>query len=411
MTGEDRLKEFTRTAYQKTITEVAGHIYHFLGYGHSNAIAIEGDTSVILVDTLDSDVRGSRLRQEIEKKTDKPVKTIIYTHGHPDHSGGAVSFKDTVEEIIAFTGKKPLKYFERILPFLNDRGRKQFGYGLADEEAVSQGIGIREGKETGEGSFAPLKPTTVYEEDKVSRIIDGIELELVRAPGECDDEIFVYLPREKVICIGDNYVGCFPNLYAIRGTQYRDVSVWVESLERILSYDSEYALPGHGGVLSSREEIQRVIGDYKDGINSILMQTLECMAAGMTLADTLERVVLEEKYAKAEYFQEYYGTLEWSIKSIYNGYVGWFDGAVSQLLPVSQKEYHRTLFELIGQDKLLKKIKGCMEKEEFQMALQLMELMEGEDTKELRRECLLQRAKQMTSANARHYFIASAKDL
>ena len=54
MTGEQRLKAFAETSYKKTLTKVNHHIYHFLGYGISNSIAVIGDTSVILTDALDS---------------------------------------------------------------------------------------------------------------------------------------------------------------------------------------------------------------------------------------------------------------------------------------------------------------------------------------------------------------------
>ena len=57
---------------------------------------------------------------------------------------------------------------------------------------------------------------------------------------------------------------------------------------------------------------------------------------------------------------------------------------------------------------MLEKIHECMEQEEYQLALQLLELI---DDKELKKECLLKRAKQVTSANARHYYIAYARDL
>ena len=86
-TGEQRLKDFTEANYQKTLTKVNDHIYHFLGYGHSNAIAIIGDTSVILIDTLDSPGYAADMKTELARLTDKPVRTIIYTHGHPDHRG------------------------------------------------------------------------------------------------------------------------------------------------------------------------------------------------------------------------------------------------------------------------------------------------------------------------------------
>ena len=388
MLNEEKLKSFTLKSYAKDIVKVNDHIYFFIGYGHSNAIAIIAHHSVILVDTLDSDVRSKILLEDLKKITDKPVKTIIFTHGHPDHRGGAATFKDTVEEIIAFDSMKmPPKYFDRITPFLNERGEKQFGIALSDEEAISQGIGIREGRAVNEGTYQFLKPTTLYHEDKIERDIDGIHLELVRAPGECDDELFIYLPDDKVMCAGDNYVGCFPNLYAIRGTPYRDVTVWIET----------------------QAKIKEVIGNYKDAIESILFQTLDCMRQGMTLDETVQAVHLEDKYQSLEYLEEYYGTVEWSVKSIYNGYVGWFDGNVNQLMPVSLNVYNKTLLELIGEDKLIEKVKNLMQKEEYQLALQLLELVD--DYKDLKKECLLNRAKQMTSANARHYFICAAKEL
>ncbi|WP_154889490.1 alkyl sulfatase dimerization domain-containing protein [Longibaculum muris] len=410
MLNEEKLKSFTLKSYAKDIVKVNDHIYFFIGYGHSNAIAIIAHHSVILVDTLDSDVRSKILLEDLKKITDKPVKTIIFTHGHPDHRGGAATFKDTVEEIIAFDSMKmPPKYFDRITPFLNERGEKQFGIALSDEEAISQGIGIREGRAVNEGTYQFLKPTTLYHEDKIERDIDGIHLELVRAPGECDDELFIYLPDDKVMCAGDNYVGCFPNLYAIRGTPYRDVTVWIETLERMLTYDIEYFLPGHGPLLQTQAKIKEVIGNYKDAIESILFQTLDCMRQGMTLDETVQAVHLEDKYQSLEYLEEYYGTVEWSVKSIYNGYVGWFDGNVNQLMPVSLNVYNKTLLELIGEDKLIEKVKNLMQKEEYQLALQLLELVD--DYKDLKKECLLNRAKQMTSANARHYFICAAKEL
>ena len=163
MTGEQRLKDFTKANYKKTLTKVNDHIYHFLGYGHSNAIAVLGETSVILIDALDSTGYGEDLKAELAGLTDKPVETIIYTHGHPDHRGGSGVFKDTVREVIAFAPKKAmLKHYDRLNDVLNQRGAYQFGYALTDEEAISQGIGIREGKAVGRGSYSPARPDGQY---------------------------------------------------------------------------------------------------------------------------------------------------------------------------------------------------------------------------------------------------------
>ena len=406
MKGEELLKEYCQKTYQKQLVKVNERVYFFYSYGHSNATAIIGDTSVILVDTLDTDECAMDLKSDLAKITDKPVKTIIFTHSHPDHRGGVGAFQETVEEIIAFSPvKESLKYYDKINDFLMQRGHYQHGYGLTDEEAICQGIGIREGKEINHGKYAFLQPTTVYDND-VSRTIDGVKLQLVRAPGETDDQILIWLEDDQVICTGDNYYGVFPALYAIRGTQYRDIATWIESLEKILSYPSIALLPGHTKALIGHQLIQEQVGHFKEAIEYVFFTTLDCMNQKMTMDETVQQVQLPDHLRKLPYLQEYYGTVEWAVKSIYNGYVVWFDGNATNLLPVSQKEYNQTLLELIGKDKLLEKVHHLMKEENYQLALQLLELC---DDKELRRECLLQRAKQVTSANARHYYIASAK--
>lgn len=416
MLGEEKLINFTKTNYQKKITKVNERVYHFLGYGHSNAIAIIGETSIILIDTLDSDYRAKVMKDELAKISDKPVKTIIYTHGHPDHLGGAGTFRDTVVEVIAFKPRKPiLKYYDRISKLLNQRGIYQHGYGLTDQEAISQGIGIREGKEIKEGKYDFIKPTTYYEQKVVERVIDGIKLKMVSAVGEADDEIYVWLEGDQIMCCGDNYYGCWPNLYAIRGTMYRDVATWIDTLNEILNYPAVALLPGHTRVLW-QNEIKAIVGTFRDAIEDILFKTLDCMNQGMSLEETVKNVKLAPIYQDKEYLGEYYGTVEWSVKSIYNGYVGWFDGDPVKLLPHPTEAYNQAVLALIGDnDKLILAIKNYMAQEDYQMALQLIELLMVQDNSlqiiELKKQALLMRAKQVTSANARHYLIACAKSL
>lgn len=417
MTGEEQLKAFAKANEQKKIWKINSGIYFFTGYGHSNCTALIGDTSVILIDSLDCDTNASVLKQELEKITDKPVKTIIFTHGHPDHRGGSGVFRDTVTEVIAFTpSKAPLPHYDRIQKQLMKRGAYQFGYGLTDEEAISQGIGIREARALGAGAYDFLAPTTTYDGEAVSREIDGISLELVRAPGESDDQIFIWLERDRVICTGDTYYGCWPNLYAIRGTQYRDVAEWADSLKRILSYPADTLLPGHLAPLTSADEIRQVVGTFRDALQSVLFQTLDCLEQGMTAEEAAKTVRLPKEYADAWYLGEYYGTIEWSVKGIYAGYVGWFDGRASRLMPVAEREYADAVLELIGsREKVLEKAAEYIGRDQSQLALQLLELLDWEPedqrVRELKRKALLKRAGQMTSANARHYFIASAKEL
>lgn len=417
--GESLLVRHAETAFPLTVTEVVPEtVVHVVGLGHSNATFFIGNESVILVDALDTDARGTRLRALIADWTDKPVRTIIYTHGHPDHRGGAGAFADTVEEVIAFVPvTPPLGRTGAISEVQARRGARQFGYALTDAETITQGLGIREGIAVGDGVRAPLAPTTLYTETMVERTIDGIRLTLHAAPGETEDQIFVWANDFRVMCCGDNYYGCWPNLYAIRGGQYRDVATWIASLDRIRSYPAVALLPGHTLPILGEDTVQDVLGTYRDAIDHVLASTLACMDRGMTIEETVEAVTLPERLARKPYLGEYYGTVAWSVRSIYAGYLGWFDGNATNLNPLPPRERAVHLVGLAGgRPVVMTAIRVALDDEQWQWAAELADLLlaldpESQEVRIMKARALIALARHETSANGRHYYLAAAKNL
>lgn len=416
--GEELLKYFADTAYPKAVTKVVNGIYHVMGYAHSNSTIIEAENSVILIDTLDTDVRAEKLKKLIAEITDKPVKTIIFSHGHPDHRGGSGAFSDTNPEIIAFAPKRHvLGRTPELNDILNKRTSYQFGYKLTDEEVISQGIGIREGFTVGEGKYSFAPATTIYNEEKVIRNIDGVNIEMISAVGETDDQMFIWLPDSRVICCGDNYYGCWPNLYALRGSQYRDVNAWIETLDLILSYQAEYVLPGHTKPLMGRNTVQEVLTNFRNAINYVLEETLKGMNKGLTADELANTIKLPENLVNLPYLGEFYGTVKWSVRSIFNGYIGWFDGNPTNLNKLPPKEYALKIIDVIGgEEKVITEIKKSLENQEAQWAIELCDFLISADReiktgKQLKAEGLMALSKLETSANGRHYYIASAYEL
>ena len=79
-----------------------------------------------------------------------------------------------------------------------------------------------------------MQPTRLIGEERTAVTMSGISLELVMAPGETPDHMVVWYPEKKILFSGDNFYRSFPNLYAIRGTAYREFDTWADTMDCLL---------------------------------------------------------------------------------------------------------------------------------------------------------------------------------
>lgn len=412
--GEEKLKRQAETGFPKGITKICDNVYFALGYGGSTATLVVGEESCVLVDTLNGVAPAREARAEFEKITDKPIRTIIYTHYfHFDHTSGAAVFAGPEIRII---GRKPTypQYGRSgiIKDICGVRGARQFGVGLTPEESICVGIGPRNEIN---GEKASLPCTEFFEEEKLELEIDGIKMVLTAAPGETDDQIFVWFPQYKVLCCGDNYYESWPNLYAIRGGQYRDISGWIDSLDSMRECGAEYLLPGHTRAIIGSAAVETTLKNYRDALEYVLVETLRGMNEGLTPDVLVEQVRLPQELAELPYLQEYYGTVEWSVRSVYTGYLGWFDGNPTKLGHMAVGERAQKMVAMMGgAEQVLAEAKAALARSEAQWTAELCDLLLECGAKEgagLKADALTELGRSQTSANARHYYLACARQL
>ena len=212
--------------FRKEIITVTDGIHVAIGYSLANSMMVEGERGKIVIDTTGTIETGREVRSIFDRINPYPVKAVIFTHNHGDHVFGARAFIDGQNtEVIAHISTK--KYINRILgilrPIISKRSARMFGSAILKEDIENNGIGpfLEIGKEGRQTSL--VYPTKEFE-DNLKLTLSGIDIHLYHAPGETNDQIFVWLPKFKALFPGDNFYRAFPNLYTIRGTPYRDLA-------------------------------------------------------------------------------------------------------------------------------------------------------------------------------------------
>ena len=400
---------------RKDIIELAPGIWTAVGYAASTVHLIEGNDSLTVIDTTETTSAAENILAEFRKLSSKPIKRIILTHSHRDHISGASVFSEgqDVPIIASHLFKSDLVDVDENQIAANKslmrRTMMQFGIGLTNEERISLGVGPGDRPMQGMGAgFIP--PSEIIHED-CSIDLDGIKAELIHAPGETEDHLVVWLPDHNILFCGDNWFHAFPNLYAIRGTAYRDFQKWADSLGLMAELKPEVLAPGHTRPVFGQGDVQDVLISTRDAILHIMRETANGMDQGLSLDDICASLKLPDDLAAKPWLQEFYGKITWSARAFAVGILGWYDGNPTNLTSMSSHERATEMVELAGSvDALFEKAKTT---DNLHWRLELCDLLLvlGEPAAELKAVTLEQLAEVEINATARNTYIWAAHEL
>jgi alkyl sulfatase BDS1-like metallo-beta-lactamase superfamily hydrolase len=412
-----------RTAeFERRVIEVTDGVHLALGFGLANSILIEGDECVFVVDAMGSLEAARDVKAAFDAITTKPIAALIYTHNHADHVFGGGGFVPG-GDVDVYAHATTNHYIDRLIsvlrPIIGMRAERMFGNHLPREggdRLVNSGIGPY--LEAGHGGGTPslLRPNKTFA-DRMEVTLCGVETVLVHAPGETDDQIFVWLPEKRVLLPGDNLYKAFPNLYTIRGTYYRDVAAWVRSLDAMRALGAEHLAPGHTQPISGAGEIAEILTAYRDAIQFVHDQTIRGMNQGLTPDELVERIELPPHLKSHPYLEEFYGTVEWSVRSIFAGTLGWFDGDTASLSPAGPAERAAGFAALAGgEEALLAATRAAVAEERHawaaELATQLMRIdPDAQEPRLLKARALRALGQRSLSPNGRNYYLTQALEL
>ncbi len=417
------LAEHTKHFAQK-VYKIGSNVYSAVGWGLGNTIMIVGTNGVIIVDTGVNLAGAASARDALRQYSDKPVKAIVYTHFHPDHWGGVGAWT-TPEEVKS--GKVEIIAHDTLLDNVVLQGGTvgaitamrtgySFGVFLPPEDVISMNDGIGPKEMGGSANF--IAPTKTFA-DKLDLTISGVKIQLQHVPSEADDEIVAYLPKENILLSAEVIQGpTLPNIHTIRGVTFRNPVKWYKGIDRLRDYKAAAMVPAHGQPVMGIEKVEEVLRMTRDGIQYIHDQTVRYMNKGMTPDELAEKIKFPPHLANYKpYLREYYGTVKHSVRQIYQGYLGWFQGDPVELDPTPRTEKTNRQIKLMGgRDTVLNEAVKAYEAGDNQWAAELATFLirskhEDKDARQIKAAAFRKLGYASMNTNWRNWYLVSAMEL
>ncbi|MFD1701437.1 quinoprotein relay system zinc metallohydrolase 2 [Methylopila henanensis] len=265
--------------------------YELLAPGNGGAIAnvgfVVGRDAVAVIDTGNTLQAGERLLAAVRARTALPIRYVINTHMHPDHTLGDAAFRGEGARFVAHA-KYPRALQARAQSYI-EAGRRAIGDGFAPDAVV-------------------MPDTTVA--DRLTLDLGGRSLELQAEPtAHTDNDLTVFDPSTGTWFLGDLlFMGHLPSVDG-------SLEGWLRVMSRVKARPVERVVPGHGPASAPWPQALEPQQRYFDRLRADVKALLD---AGASLREASEKAGLSERDAWA-LFDEFnarnaiaaYRELEW----------------------------------------------------------------------------------------------------
>ncbi len=282
-----------------TFNKIQDGIYHAVGTGNlvvmSNATIVEGDRDVLVVDSHVTPGGAWALREELKSITPKPIRFVVNSHYHFDHSHGNQIYGPEVEiighefarrMIVAgksidspahnfFVGGVPntIQTLEQRLAAATDP---------KEQDTITSQLAVLRNHLEGTKAVTPTPPTvTLTHTMTLHRGAREIRV-LHLGRGHTAGDVIIHLPKERIIATGDLLV----ENTSYMGDAY--FTEWIDTIEALKKLDFDTVLPGHGRAFTGKAKLDH----WQAYLRDFWLQAQKFHKAGIPAEEAAKQVDL-----------------------------------------------------------------------------------------------------------------------
>lgn len=277
---------------------------------NSNVLVVVNEEDVLVVDANYTPASAEASIAAIRKLTPKPVRYVVETHWHTDHSSGAQAYVAAFPgvEIVAhpFTrdalvsrGAETAKQWAEGFPGLGQQlrdaiasGKSFTGADLTPEEraAYASDAAIADDFSAGAAAIRVVAPTLTVEDRLV--LHRGERTIEIRRLGDSHTkgDLAVWLPKEGIVATGDMVVAPIPLI----GADQSQVVAWPRTLDALLALQPKTIVPGHGPVLHDDAYVRL----FRDFLDAAVAAGRQAIARGDGLEQAKKAIRLDDFRAR-----------------------------------------------------------------------------------------------------------------
>jgi cyclase len=294
---------------QSAASTISGKVYQFekiadgvyyatssspMATGGNHPIIIN-DRDVFLVDDGTTPAAARALLEDMKLITDKPVRWVVNTHFHYDHTDGNSVFGPDVEIIghefvrhaiadLDVLHREPLKTAFANMPIQIESLKKQLGDAKdpAQRATIEKQLAATQADLEELKMLKPTPPTMTYS-SKMTLFRGQREIQLLfLGRGHTQGDTIVFLPKERIVCTGD----LMESRLAYMGDAMFDE--WITTLEALKNLDFDTVLPGHGVPFHEKS----LITAYQSYLKDLIVKVAELRKQGLSAEETAQKVDL-----------------------------------------------------------------------------------------------------------------------